>query len=77
MSLKSFIILCLFILSLASCGRSIPEPADMVIKNGKIYTMDEGEPQVEAIAVAERNIIATGKYGTIEKFIVKKLKSWI
>lgn len=69
MSLNSFIFFCLFILGLTSCGKTKPDPADMVIRNGNIYTMDEGQPQVEAVAVVDGKIIATGESDTIEEYI--------
>lgn len=69
MSFQSFSIFCLFIIGLAACNKSVRDPADMVIKNGNIYTMEEGQAQVEAVAVVDGKIIATGNYEAIEKFI--------
>ena len=41
-------------------------PADIVFKGGDIYTMDEKNPQVEALAVKGERILAVGSYAEIE-----------
>jgi len=43
--------------------------ADMVIQNGKIYTVDEFNPLVEAVAVKDGKIIAVGSQGNISQWI--------
>ncbi len=48
-----------FILLLASCRESIP-PADLIILGGKIYTMENESPVVDALAVRGDSIIYTG-----------------
>jgi predicted amidohydrolase YtcJ len=50
----------LFVLCLIwSCGGK-PEPADLVILGGKIYTMEDQHPVVEAVAVKDSRIIFAG-----------------
>ena len=41
-------------------------PADIVFKGGEIFTMDEKNPQVEALAVKGERILAVGSYAEIE-----------
>ena len=43
--------------------------ADMVIQNGKIYTVDEFNPLVEAVAVKDGKIIAIGSQRNISQWI--------
>ncbi|MDP7565005.1 MAG: hypothetical protein QF794_02660, partial [Candidatus Marinimicrobia bacterium] len=43
--------------------------ADMVIQNGKIYTVDEFNPLVEAVAVKDGKIIAVGSQRIISQWI--------
>lgn len=45
------------------------ERADLVILNGKIFTVDNDNPYAEAIAIKGEIIIATGKTADIEKYI--------
>ena len=49
-------------------------PADLVLQNGKIVTVDEKTPQVEALAVNGERIVATGTDDEIAKFIGPKTK---
>ena len=49
--------LALFCVILASCGKN-PE---VIYINGKIYTLDKNNTVVEALAVYEGKILATGK----------------
>jgi hypothetical protein len=37
-----------------------PEPADLVLKNGNIYTVNESQPKVEAVAVKYGRIVFAG-----------------
>lgn len=39
---------------------SSPEPADLVLRNGTIYTLDPAQPQAEAVAVRDGKIIFVG-----------------
>jgi len=45
------------------------EPADLVLRNGKVVTMDESRPEAEAIAIQGDTIVAVGGEGEIEPYI--------
>jgi predicted amidohydrolase YtcJ len=69
---KSTFCLTIFFLVLAiglipSCKKS--QPADLVLINGKIVTMDESKPVVEALAVRQGRILAVGSNKTIKSHI--------
>ncbi|MBU1185605.1 MAG: amidohydrolase [Acidobacteria bacterium] len=46
-----------------------PEPADLVLTNGKIVTVEEDQPEVEALAVRGDIIIALGSTARIKQYI--------
>src|SRR6266540_4269643 len=48
--------------------RSSAEPADVVFKNGNIYTVDDRRPHAEAIAVRTGKIIFVGSYKDVKAF---------
>ncbi len=52
-----------------SCKDAEHQVADMVIKNGNIYTVDEAAPKAEAVAVVGGAIAAVGKNATIDPWI--------
>lgn len=56
---------------LSSCTfRAEPtEPADLVLVNGTIYTVDEDEPWVEAVAIKDELIIAVGANADIQSIV--------
>ncbi len=45
------------------------EPADLVLRGGKIVTLEEGQPQVAALAARGGEIVALGSDGEIEPLI--------
>ena len=49
-------------LALAGCGPAAdrPEPADLVLRNGNIVTLDEANPPVDALAIRDGTVVATG-----------------
>lgn len=53
---------------LITCGQP-PKPADMVILNGKIVTVDDYTPQAEALAVRGDIIVAVGSDRDIRPYI--------
>ncbi|MEM9987161.1 MAG: amidohydrolase family protein, partial [Bacteroidota bacterium] len=55
-------------LALAAC-QSSPDPADMVLLNGNIYTMDSSQPKAEAIAVRGEEIIYVGSTEEVKSYI--------
>jgi len=46
-----------------------PDPADQVFINGIVYTVDEANPKVEAVAVKDGLILAVGTTEEIQKFV--------
>ncbi|HET7632487.1 MAG TPA: amidohydrolase [Gemmatimonadaceae bacterium] len=57
-------------LALAGCGSGagVP-PADLVLRNGKVVTMDSATPQGQAVAVTGDRITAVGSDADIQKYI--------
>lgn len=55
---------------LASC--SSRQPADMVIRGGVIYAMDDSSPKVEAVAVEGDRIVFAGSGSDADEFIGKE-----
>ena len=49
--------------------QSGPDPADQVFINGIVYTVDEANPKVEAVAVKDGLILAVGTTDEIQKFV--------
>jgi len=56
------------VLLVAGCTKK-PEPADFVVTNGKIVTMDKAKPDAEALAVRGGTIAAVGTAAEIKKYI--------
>lgn len=51
-----------------SCGAA-PQPADLVLTNGFVFTADPAKPRAEAVAVAGNRIVAVGSAVEIKKYI--------
>ncbi|HLE72126.1 MAG TPA: amidohydrolase [Vicinamibacteria bacterium] len=55
---------------LLSCAGTPPEePADLVLRNGKIVTVDETRPQAQALAAKDGLIVAVGSDEELEPYI--------
>ena len=69
---KSFFWLTIFFLVLAigltPAGKKV-QPADLVLVNGKIVTMDESKPVAEALAIGQSRILAVGSDKEIKSYI--------
>lgn len=65
----SFSILCLTF-AIVSCVP--PEPADLIILNGTIYTMEESGPTVEAVAVRDGKILMAGSKVDVQRLMDNK-----
>src|SRR5689334_12011141 len=48
---------------------SSPRPADLVLRGGKIVTVDDARPVAEAIAVSGDTIVAVGPDAEIQPYI--------
>lgn len=59
----------LFALVLLLAGFSSGPPADLVLKNGTIVTLDDAHGEVEALAVRGDTIVAVGSASDIEEFV--------
>ncbi len=64
---KTFLFIGLIALFISACGPAT-ETADIVFKNGTIYTVDDQESQVEAVAVKDGMIIALGSSDDISAY---------
>ncbi len=63
-----FILSAVFIMTISfSCAKK--EPADLVLKNGKIVTVDESVPEAQALAIRDDAIVAVGSEKEIEPYI--------
>ena len=49
-------------------------PADLVLKNGKILTMDAVQPQAEALAIRDDTIIAIGRSDEIKPYMSSRTR---
>jgi hypothetical protein len=58
----------LFGFALASAGEPNP-PADLVVLNGKVWTVDPAKPRAEAVAVVGDRIAAVGSNEEIKKWV--------
>jgi predicted amidohydrolase YtcJ len=55
-----------------ACGpsaRSVGEPADLVLRGGRIVTLDDKQPEVEALAARGGRIVAIGTAADIEPYV--------
>jgi predicted amidohydrolase YtcJ len=63
----------ILLLFIVSCSAK-KTPADLIIKGGKIYTMNVQQPSVEAVAVIADKIVYAGDSKGLEKFQDEKTK---
>jgi len=60
----------LWLLTAFASGQSLAvEPADLVLRNGKVVTLDDAQPEAEAIAARRDRIVAIGTPNQIEPLI--------
>ncbi|MGB5999824.1 MAG: amidohydrolase family protein, partial [Thermoanaerobaculia bacterium] len=59
------------VLMLVACGQveTGREPADLVLRGGRVVTVDEGRPEAEAVAVRDSILVAVGSNEDIEPLI--------
>lgn len=65
-------LLALLFVVFSACSSGNEDPADMVISNAKIYTVNKDQPEAEAIAVKDGKIIFVGSSEDVKKFIGDK-----
>ncbi len=57
-----------FVLALGlACAR--PRPADLVLENGKVVTVDAGQPEAQAVAITGYTITAVGSNDAIRRYV--------
>jgi predicted amidohydrolase YtcJ len=49
-------------------GQTKPEPADLILKNGNIYTLNESQPRAEAIAAKYGKIVFVGPSADVKRY---------
>ena len=64
-------VLALLVLAASGCGPHV-EPADLVLTNGHIATVDSARPTAEAIAVRGDRVVALGTVAEIKPYIGQK-----
>ncbi len=67
--MKNLYLIALLSFVLAACSTQPDNPADKVFTNGTIYTVDEANPKVEAVAVKDGLILSLGTTEEIKEFI--------
>ncbi len=57
-------------LLLSACGPELgSDPADLVLVNGTVVTLDEGTPEAEGLAVRDGRIVAVGSSREMRAFV--------
>ena len=72
---KSPLLIGLFclVIGFISCSKA-KEPADLVLTNGKIETVDDKNPEVQAIAIKGDKILAVGTDKEIKRYVTSKTR---
>ena len=60
---------CVFFVLAFACVAAAQGPADLVIHNGKIVTIDEEQPRAEAVAIAGETILFVGSNADVLAYI--------
>jgi predicted amidohydrolase YtcJ len=56
------------VLGMNACAEPV-EPADLVLRGGKVVTVDDAQPEAQAIAVSDHSIVAVGSNRRISRYI--------
>ena len=67
MSRSSLLLWMLFILSWASSVAAADKPADLIVTNARVYTVDSNHPWAEAVAIRDGKIAAVGTSAEVQK----------
>jgi predicted amidohydrolase YtcJ len=73
--MRLILIFSLLFLGVFSCKSPSSETADAIYVNGSIYTLDKSKPNVEAVAIKNRKILATGTKDEILSFADDRTQS--
>src|SRR5262245_34632995 len=67
--MRTSLLLCGIVL-LAACERAAPagEAATLILRNGKVVTVDSAHPEAQAVAVRGATILAVGSNREIDRF---------
>jgi predicted amidohydrolase YtcJ len=65
---KHLLLLTLLFLSFTSCNNDTKPIADVIYSNGNIWTVNEKQPKVSAVAVKDGKIIGLGSSEAVEQF---------
>ena len=74
MKTNTFLLLSLWLILTGLPNKRFSQQADIILYNAKIFTADESEPFVTAIAIKANKILATGKDAIIKKLTTSKTK---
>src|SRR5689334_7641388 len=70
---RLFALLSIVVIMTTACTPAV-RPADVVIRNGTIYTASDKQPKAEAIAVAEGKILFVGSTAGVAAYIGQDTK---
>jgi len=66
--------LCLIVGQKKPADQAKPDPVDLVLKNGNIYTVNEDQPRVEALAIQYGQIVFVGSNADVKKYEIKGVR---
>jgi predicted amidohydrolase YtcJ len=72
--MRYFVSLCLPLALLGSARADEPTIADLVLVNGKVWTVNKAQPEVDAVAIWRDRILAVGSTADIRKLAGDKTK---
>src|SRR5712692_5277151 len=72
-SLASILVALSTLITLSPTSKKI-QPADLVLKNGNIYTVNDRQPKAEAVAVKSDRIVLVGSNCDVQKYIGKNTR---
>lgn len=73
MKLAFLLVLIIFVFTLSPTAAKV-QPADLVLQNGNVYTVNDRQPRAEAVAVKGDRIIFVGSNGEAQKYIGKSTR---
>lgn len=59
----------LVLCAILGCSKQVPVEADLVLTNGKVWTVDKDNPEAEAVAIWQDRILAVGSSSEIDALI--------